>query len=296
MKHFIDIINDNRSGSVQIVNNLIKEIRILLQQPEPPDAAFINDLKEVLYHHRGMLVLFHFINEFFQKIDEDFSGEQLLEFLNQYENKWNDVNKEIVKNVLRKNEFNRKRILLHSNSSTVLELFKEFYIKDIHPEVYQTVSYPIEEGKLQAEEISNTGIQVNVIADGAAAEIIQDIDYFICGADAILKDTFVNRSGTFLYALACENFNKEFFILTDSRKIINEEYLPIKLRKIYTEFTDNSPSEIWDDPPENIKIINRYFEKIPLKLADKIYTETEILLPADLSNKSLSSQISAHLL
>jgi translation initiation factor 2B subunit (eIF-2B alpha/beta/delta family) len=298
MKYFKEILKDNRSGSVQIVNNLIKELKEIIKNNPASDLkdAVIIDIKEVLFHHRGMLVLFHFINEFLLKIDEDYSKDELIFFLEDYEIKWQNINRGIIKNIFEENEFEGKKILLHSNSSTVVELFSEFKTRNIFPVVYQTISYPVKEGKIEAEDISKTGFEVYVFADGAAADIIKEIDFFICGADAIFKNSFVNKAGTFLYSLACDYFDKPVYILSDSRKIINEDYLPLKLRKLYTEFTDNDPDEIWKSPPEKIEILNRYFEKIPLKLINKIYSEKEILLPEDLLNKNIMNVISSHLL
>jgi translation initiation factor eIF-2B subunit delta len=131
------------------------------------------------------------------------------------------------------------------------------------------------EGRIQAVNIHKLGYEVKLVSDTGYARHLDRINMILLGADAIFRDYFVNKSGTYNICLAAKNSGIPVYVLADSRKFWFS--LPPDHREPqYTE-SKKPGEELWADPYPGVDIENYYFEKIPVGWADGFITEKEIL-------------------
>lgn len=272
------ISNDHHSGSGEILKMYIELFKKTLQSE---DLKSDDDRKRLLIKvikqqesHNAFFIVRHFLKEieiFFQS-EHSALSEDLSEFIREYESAWKNVNDRISANAISNLQLANKTILLHSNSSTIKDLFRiqKKYASRI--KIIQTESRPVMEGRLQAGYLARLGYNVKLITDASIARYAENIDMSILGADAIFKDFFINKCGSYLIALLCKEKNIPLWVLADSRKLwINQPQSQVNVT-FHEEV--KSPSEIWKNPPSGILAENYYFESIPNELVDFFITET----------------------
>ncbi len=272
------IVNDKHSGSVAILQQLIRSIILYLIDEDDFEIS-VKTIKERLPTIRKYLghfmVVCHFINyldEKIKSIDKTiFSQDDLFDCVKKYNIRWKNVNKKIAENAVKLLDTNGKTILLHSNSSAITMFFKEIKNKKEDVKIIQTEARPEFEGRYQASSLADLGFQVDFIVDSAIGLFIPAIDFVIVGADKILKDVFINKIGTYPLALLCREFNKPLYVFADSRKFTqdNEDYKINELAK--------SPKDIWNTNHPKIKPLNFYFEAIPNNLVSAFITENTVI-------------------
>lgn len=151
-------------------------------------------------------------------------------------------------------------ILTHSRSSQVLALFKAIKQQQTDFQVVTTISAPGNEGFLVAEQLNQWQIPVSVITDAQMARIMPDIDINVVGCDSWLADQcFVNKTGTYLQALAAKDCLKPFWALADSFKNSDQTSKEVILENMATD-------ELGCPDGAFIQPINHYFEVIPDRL------------------------------
>jgi len=140
-----------------------------------------------------------------------------------YENYWKDSIPAIAQNLLRCCDLNNMAILTHSNSNTVISVFRELTKKGLVFKVFQTRSIPGDEGVISQRNMESLGIKVSLTDDEKVSEIIHKTDIVVVGCDAMLDDKFLNKVGTLRIAQLSEEHRKPFMIITESRKKIENQ-------------------------------------------------------------------------
>ncbi len=152
-----------------------------------------------------------------------------------------------------------KNIATISYSKTVKKV-----IEMVEPEmVYVSVSHPAREGEVLAEELLKRDIEVTVFEDVAFSLVINRVDAFLIGADAIFDDFIVNKIGSFYLALLAKRYDLPFFVVANKFKVLKEE-----LRDYY-RILPMSAKEITS---LNCNVINVYFEEVPMSLISEVIT------------------------
>lgn len=161
-------------------------------------------------------------------------------------------------------------ILTHSRSSQVLALFKMLKQQQTDFRVVVTVSAPGNEGFLVAEQLNHWQIPVSVITDAQMGKIMPDIDINLVGCDTWLADQcFVNKSGSYLQALAAKDWHKPFWVLADSFKNSDQTSKEVILEAMAAD-------EIGCPYGAFIQPINHYFEIIPERLISGRVDENDL--------------------
>jgi translation initiation factor 2B subunit (eIF-2B alpha/beta/delta family) len=279
----LQILNDKQSGSIAILQQLIRGISSYLIRESNPSMS-LNIVHDRLPLMRGGLghfaVVGHFLNELenvtANNLKDSKSQEALFDFVKQYDNRWKNANSEVAGVAAGNIHCHNKTILLHSNSSVITSFFSKLKSMSIMAAVVQTESRPENEGRYQALKIANLGFNVKYVVDTAASFMMDDVDMMITGADQIHKNYYVNKIGTYALALLCREKNIPVHVLADSRKISNTDANPQALHNI-----KRSGSDIWKSSPERISPINFYFEPIPTNLVTSFITEKGIHTPAN---------------
>ena len=151
-------------------------------------------------------------------------------------------------------------LLTHSRSSAVLSLFQELNTKEIPFQVIITASAPGNEGYQVAQQLNQLGVNSTIITDAQIGLFIPQAHMVICGCDTWLADhCFVNKSGSYLLALAAQDRGIPFWVLADCFKSSNLSSSQITLEEM--------PSAELNAPKgEYIHTRNIYFEIIPERL------------------------------
>jgi translation initiation factor 2B subunit (eIF-2B alpha/beta/delta family) len=179
-----------------------------------------------------------------------------------------------------------KKILTCSASSTINEIFKKGS-KNIE-EVIICESRPLMEGRETANYLLSLGIHVIYITDCQAGLYVGKCDIVLVGADSILKNGYlVNKSGTYLIALAAIRENIPFYAVCQTDKFspkIFENHLNVERdTNNFLQLEEKEYSEVWDRSDKNLEIRNIYFDVTPLDLVTGIITEYGLIKPEDIA-------------
>lgn len=281
-KEIDKLLTDNRSGSSALLSRLLD----LLEEYHNDNSGYsIQDLKSILNRlidgFSGFSIYFHFYREFNNrlKVLEGYRfpvneiKKEMLQFLLSYKNKWKNVNNKIAESVIGNLDLKNKKILLHSNSLTIRSVLNILCKKNICPDIIQTVSYPAKEGILQAKFLAGKKLNITLITDASVCLHIPAIDCAILGADTIFENSFMNKTGSMLIALACKYYNKDLYVFSDSRKKADRDITSGIFFERSRNEKEKSPGEIMLNAPVNIHPSNRYFEEIPLSLVSRFFFE-----------------------
>lgn len=158
-------------------------------------------------------------------------------------------------------------VMTHSRSSTVMRLFR-LLVQDRQPfDVITTLSGPGNEGVLVAEELTALGVPTTLITDAQMGLFMPDVDINLCGCDSWLTDGFfLNKSGTYLQALAARDQSRPFWVLADSFRDSQADSASVTLEEM-------PPEAVAGDLTEGIRARNVYFEPVPVRLVTGRVTE-----------------------
>ncbi len=168
-------------------------------------------------------------------------------------------------------------IVTHCHSSTVTQIILKAKNMGKNVRVISTETRPIYQGRITARELSEAGIEVYHIVDSAMHWAFNKYkpDLVLIGADAISSvGTVINKIGSNLLALVAKEHSVPLYIATT--------LLKMDIRTIYgvsTEIEMRPPKEVWEEAPENVKILNPAFEVIEPKYIRGIISEAGIIPP-----------------
>jgi ribose 1,5-bisphosphate isomerase len=140
-------------------------------------------------------------------------------------------------------------------------------------EVYNTETRPFFQGLKTAKELEKAGIKVTMFVDAAVAIALENkqgtkkVELIFLGADAILKDGIMNKTGSGMIAEIAKLNKIPLYIIADSWKY-SSHHLPIEERDFH---------EVWKNVPKHIKVRNPAFELVPKKYISGIVSELGIL-------------------
>ncbi|MGA1847809.1 MAG: translation initiation factor eIF-2B [Thermoplasmatota archaeon] len=175
------------------------------------------------------------------------------------------------------------KVLTYSNSSTILETFGNAVERGKGFEVIISDAGPVREGVLMAERISEMGIRVTLVPDGALFQEMEDADIIMVGADSITTHGLINKIGTRGLAAHARLLGKELVSVASSHKV-----LPSGIDIFRKELRD--PSEVYTGS-HSLEVKNYYFDRTPLHLVSRIVTESGALSPFDIMTISRQKRI-----
>ncbi|MEE4299686.1 MAG: hypothetical protein V2J24_09605 [Pseudomonadales bacterium] len=152
----------------------------------------------------------------------------------------------------------RRRLMTHSISSTVSRTLLRMPRKGL--DVVVTESRPALEGWNLASTLARDGVAVTYITDAQMGLFVKEVDAVLIGADALLPDgSVVNKSGTYLLALAAREAGVPLFVCAESFKCTQGPASEVVLE-------EKSGSELRPPPVPGIRTRNIYFEVTPAAL------------------------------
>jgi translation initiation factor 2B subunit (eIF-2B alpha/beta/delta family) len=155
-----------------------------------------------------------------------------------------------------------KRVLTTSSSSAV---FHTMVRASGAPDTSVVVceSRPMREGVLMARELGHLNVNVTVVADAALSLFSHEAAVGLVGADAVNRDGVIGKIGMAHLAMACESRSIPLIVLADSTK-----FAPVPLSRDLRD-----PSELLDSASPGVTVENLYFEQVPFKHVDAIFSE-----------------------
>ncbi len=149
-----------------------------------------------------------------------------------------------------------KKILVHSFSSVVYEAI----VRSQGVRVIATESRPKNEGVELAKRLHKKGVEVELVIDGAAPFMVQEVDIVLFGADGIGEFGVVHKVGSLPIALAAKFYDKPVVVLAHSKKFWPHGFV--------------LPPQPLQDPQEvcgcDVKVRNFYFDITPLKIVNRL--------------------------
>lgn len=166
-------------------------------------------------------------------------------------------------------------ILTHCHSSAVTETLIEAHMQGKRFRVIQTETRPKYQGRITARELVEAGIDTTMIVDSAARHYMKEIDFVVVGSDAITSEgNVINKIGTSQVALAANEARVPFYVVSTLLK-----FDPVTIHGEYEAIEERETGEIWENPPEGLKIRNPAFDVTRRDYIHGIITEEGIISP-----------------
>lgn len=162
---------------------------------------------------------------------------------------------------------NDSTIFTHCHSTNVVKalIYAKKHGKQFR--VFNTETRPLFQGRKTAKELSNAGIKVTNYVDSAAAIAIGQCDAVFLGADALLKNSVINKVGSGMIAEIASDKKIPVYILADSWKYSAKN---IKLE-------ERDFKEVWNPKKNHVHVENPAFEPIGVKYIKAIVSELGVL-------------------
>ncbi len=263
--------DDHQSGATQLALNTLFGLREFLEQQADVAADEILELASTLRVTRpSMVPLNNALLRWQQAVFPDGrsrpDNRRLLEVLEAIIGHLQDAADRVARHAADLIEPGDV-ILTHSNSSVVQKLFRELYNRKTAFSVIATLSGPGNEGARLAEALDRLTIPVTLITDAQMGLFMARATVAVCGCDSWLADQhFVNKSGTYLMALAARDQGKPCLVLADSFRNSDQTSRTVQLEEM-------SGKELNGPRGTFITTRNIYFETVPERLVSGRLTE-----------------------
>lgn len=213
-----------------------------------------------------------------------------IEFHNFIENALNkiaEIGAELIKN--------GDRVFMFSMTSSVWKVLRKAKENGKNFTVLVTEARPANEGLWTVNEMFKSDIPVEVSVDACLAELIAQSDIAFAGVDAVGADGSVfNKSGTYLAALAANEFGVPFYFVSDTLKFDTATLLGLPYRNEPIQKHEVLGEKNYD---HGVKVVGNLFDATPPKLIKAIVTELGPIHPSAcvnvMWNMKLSKRISS---
>ncbi len=276
---------------IQQINKIAKTVdslRSLLKDSKVSESVkdMINGLMTLIKTRPNIVGINHYFNHLLLKLDPDNQPPVLKELLEVYHERWKNVDRKTAKLAFEHINFAEETtILLHGHEKSITSLFELLAVNEKKVKIYQTLSRPSEDGKIQAEKIAALDFEVQFIDDNTIGQYLPEIDYVLIGSELILREEFISISGTHTLMAAAHYYKRPIYVLADSRRVLNSKYFPQNVLNNIIGDGKLPKKDIWKKPPDNIKILHSSKVQIPNYIADKFILEDGIYNPDEIKDQ-----------
>jgi translation initiation factor 2B subunit (eIF-2B alpha/beta/delta family) len=242
------LIKDNTHGATYIENKLIDILIEAADKLKKP--AFMKLVKRARDLPAVMVNVLNIVELTEKKITEP--GGAIGEFLKALKI-GNMLARELVVKLAAEEIINKSSIVTISYSSLVYHSVSRAIQNGWQGEILVPESRPMCEGKMLAKDLASLSAKAVYGTDCQVFSMLDDVEAAFIGADAVGRDFFINKTGT-KALIAALDIKKPIFILADTIKYYT---LPDNFR-----IPEMPAGEIWKNYPENVRVVNKYFEKI----------------------------------
>jgi translation initiation factor 2B subunit (eIF-2B alpha/beta/delta family) len=270
-----EIRNDNRSGASEIARKVADFLaRFADTFPGTTRSAFMEELIALCHGVASaqpvMAPLFNLVNRVLLRAEaakgfQDCTSavkEAAFGFLQTTSEAWRAI-ADGADGVVREGA----TILVHSSSATICRTLLSLRDRRRAFSVIASESRPVREGVQMGRMLAEKGIEVRLIVDAAAFQLLHRVDLVFVGADTVSPRGIVNKIGTRGLALGARYEGVPFYVLTGT-----EKYLPrdVPIEKLENEA--RPPVEVLDER-QPMGVLNFYFDFTPMDLISGLITE-----------------------
>ena len=244
---------DVQSGATQLALNTLHELLSYLDEVAPDVEILSRLLAELRTARPSMIVIGNALAMIEQRLSSDPHAARaaIIDTRDQLQ----DATTAIARHA-REHLPTTPVIMTHSASSVVLALFRSMAENQQSFSVICTQSSPGFEGHSLARALDELSVPVTLITDAQMGLFVPEADVVITGCDTWLDDgCFINKSGTYLLALAARAAGKSFWVLADSFRNSDANPGLVELEEMPADEL-NAPEGEW------ITHRNVYFEQI----------------------------------
>ncbi|TFF95819.1 MAG: S-methyl-5-thioribose-1-phosphate isomerase [Promethearchaeota archaeon] len=247
----------------------------------------LREAKEILFNTRptepAMRNGLNFIINRIERQDHEIAGPEVLELIkdskNTYEQMIQNSKDKIAQIGARripdvKTQQEIFTVMTHCHSSVVTGILLEAKRQGKNFQVINTETQPRLQGRKTANELMEANIEVMHVVDSAMRWAVNhfEVDLILIGADSITSEgTVLNKIGSRLLALVAHEEHVPYYVATPLLK-----YNPETSFGIIEKIEMRDPSEIWEDAPESLSILNPAFETVSRRYIDGLITEAGI--------------------
>ncbi len=268
-----DIEADHTSGASRIASMGLKALAALVRDlgPKLEEDVLEEATRRIPAAQRTNAALYNVVQLFAQLVRE---GQEPQAVLDQLRTELESAREAVARNFLKVAPHGGTVVTL-TFSANVLTCLRRAAEQGRIDRVYVMESRPVLEGRFLVIALTEAGIPATLVPDAMGPGLLAQASYALVGADTVLRDgSFVNKVGTYGVALAAAEHKKPLYVATETFKF-DARYDSAT----WPEAPDMNPREVWDNPPERIDIVNRYFEVVPARLVTMYATERGAYAP-----------------
>jgi len=131
-------------------------------------------------------------------------------------------------------------------------------------------SRPRREGIGLATRLAASGVNVQLFSDAGISSAVPGSDGILVGADAIGPELFVNKVGTAAICALASSEGIPVYVLAGREKLLSGPDID------RLEIVSGPPEQVVDPLPPDLRVLNPYFERIPLTLATLVVTDAGV--------------------
>lgn len=288
-KYCENVKNDAYGGSIELVEDGITAIENELEARKPDDVmgeveGYVDSILEVT---SPILPLINMLNKCMifmesyrgEGVKPDVLREKFITFLETVREEQRQCVDKIGKIGSRMIDEGNK-VSTFSTSGSVMEILKNAVQKGKKITAVAFEARPNAEGYRTLYEISDLGIPVTFGCDALLCKLVPGSAMFFIGADAISSTGEVYaKTGSYLAALACREFDIPFYVAADTNKFDTMSLLGFPIKDSHRPADEVTAQKV----PDNSRIINISFELIPPSLITGIITEKGLISPQAVS-------------
>src|SRR3990172_3809038 len=254
-----DVKSDTMSGAWVVARKAIHCIKRLIKEKTSSSVEeLVKEIEkvagEILKAQPGMAQLINFFNTVFVTIEQQTSGNPVVlsRKISGEAKRFEELSRNAVAQVAKFGADLIKEdgvILMHSNSSTILEIVKKARENGKTFHAILSESRPGVEGRACALELAKLGIESTFYVDAAISKGIDRTDVVLLGADSVSESAIVNKIGTKAICLLAREAVVKCYVACESSK-----FMPQTLA--HKQELPRNPTEVWDEPPAETTIEN----------------------------------------
>lgn len=267
-----EIISDKVHGSTQIASRLLEFLSEALTHIEESQVhGVLHEVLNIVKERSSIILPANLMYVLEKTVDSSFKLTGRVNFRMITEKIFKLYVRDLVRVVENAVEALKdyRKIFTLSYSSQVLNTLKK--LRDV--EVFMITGWPLFDGVRAFKELSSQGLRAKVYPDSSIIEAINYSEAVILGCDAILTDgSMVNRSGSKLAGLICNEKSTPLYVVCDSMKL---------------DFQHLWRPEVWSYNLEDIYMDFNVFEIVEPNLITEYISELGRDAPADFVEKAL---------
>lgn len=162
-------------------------------------------------------------------------------------------------------------VLAYSFSSTVVSSLLNARSRGKYFRVLSTEARPAFEGRKLASMLASGGLEIIHTFDTAIGLVLPMCRAAFMGCDCVGRPGVVNKVGSWILAVACKELGIPLYALSGTEKFVEDD------RFFEFEKHERPGSEVWDEAPSGVRVLNHQFEIVPFSHLAGLVTEHGIL-------------------